>query len=414
MCDKSKKQIIKLILSEITGNFGSSILAFIIGLGILKNTDSVLNFGFSQIIGPLIAVVLLPFVGSITDKYNKKAIVITAQMFSIVSLFIYSQVITDNLSENLIYTYFLIVSLKITDKFLTNSLSAGIAQILMDKDVQKYKSISQVISPLIGIFSPLISAFLYSKLSIVSFVYIEIVIELITMLIVFSIDFKFVEKEKNENIENSGLIKLFKEGIKFVSKSKILVFMLFFSSLLNLIFSSMGLGLPVVLVKQLKFTDNMYGITMSSFSIGMILSGIILSTIQKEIENPVKKAVDYVILSGFCMVFLGVILIFNFSIRTYFILFILINLAMSFLMVLINIPIGVWLVKAVSVEYQGRVFSILDTIGQILTPIGILFYSFLFENVSSGLIYTINGIVTVILCIIIPMVFKVDLNTNKI
>ena len=86
---ESRKQMIKLILTTITGNFGSSILSFIIGLLILKKTESAFNFGISQIIGPLVALVLLPFVGGVVDKYNKKIVIVIAQLFSIVSLILY-------------------------------------------------------------------------------------------------------------------------------------------------------------------------------------------------------------------------------------------------------------------------------------------------------------------------------------
>lgn len=414
MDHKSKKQILKLLLSEITGNFGSSILSFIIGLSILKNTSSILNFGFSQIIGPIISLVLLPFVGSITDKYNKKYIIVVAQSFSILSLFIYSQVISNDISSNLIYTYCLIVSLKISDRFLTNSFTAGVSQIVLEQDIQKYKSISQSISPFIGIVSPVVSAFLYSRLSIVKFVYIEIIIELITLIIVLTIDFQFVDKEKNTEIQNSNVFKLFREGILFVSKSNILKFMIIFSAIINFVFSSLSLGFPIVLVKQLKFSDTMYGLVMSSFSFGMIASSIFLSTRNKEIKHPIKKAVIYVIVISFIMMFLGGVLIFNFSLKTYYILIILIVLLMSFFMVLTNIPMSVWLLKAVPFDYQGRVFSIIDTISQILIPIGILLYSFLFENFRSGLIYIFSGIIVIFLCKFIPIFLKADLKTEKI
>ncbi len=49
-------------------------------LRILKKTESALNFGISQIIGPLVALVLLPFVGGVVDKYNKNIVIVIAQL----------------------------------------------------------------------------------------------------------------------------------------------------------------------------------------------------------------------------------------------------------------------------------------------------------------------------------------------
>ena len=108
---ESRKQLIKLIMTTITGNFGSSILSFIIGLLILKKTESALNFGISQIIGPLVALILVPFVGAIVDKYNKKIVIVIAQTFSIVSLLLYALSLNSNAETNLINTYLLLICL---------------------------------------------------------------------------------------------------------------------------------------------------------------------------------------------------------------------------------------------------------------------------------------------------------------
>ena len=112
---ESRKQLIKLIMTTITGNFGSSILSFIIGLLILKKTESALNFGISQIIGPLVALILVPFVGAIVDKYNKKIVIVIAQTFSIVSLLLYALSLNSNAETNLTNTYLLLICLKVAD-----------------------------------------------------------------------------------------------------------------------------------------------------------------------------------------------------------------------------------------------------------------------------------------------------------
>lgn len=66
---QSQQQVFKFLLSMLTGNLGSSILTFIIGLLILKSTDSAIQFRISQVIGPLVSLLLLPFTGSIIDTF---------------------------------------------------------------------------------------------------------------------------------------------------------------------------------------------------------------------------------------------------------------------------------------------------------------------------------------------------------
>lgn len=410
---KSRLQIIKLISSKITGNFGSSILSFVIGLMILKNTNSVFNFGFSQVIGPLVSLLLLPFVGSVTDKYNKKTIVSISQMLSIISLTFYALVLTDDLGKNLIYTYILLVCLKISDKFLNNSFQSATSEMILESDLQKYQSLVQVINSAVGIASPIVAAFLITQLSLVQFVILEIIIEIITMLIVLTIDFKFVKKEKTVNSDVEGLIKLFKEGIRFISKSKLLIFMMIFSALINLNFAVFIIGFPVVLVKQLNFSDNMYAIVISSFSFGTIFSGILLSS-REEIKYPLFSATKYVNLLGLVIIALGGILFLTLNTISYFVIFITVGLIFSFLIVLINVPLNVWSLKTIPIEYQGRVFNILDTMSQLLIPLGILIYSFLFENISGNIVFLISGFVIVILTFSIPLIYKIDLKSSTL
>ena len=84
----------------------------------------------------------------------------------------------------------------------------------------------------------------------------------------------------------------------------------------------------------------------------------------------------------------------------------------NFIANFINTPVMVWFTKAVPLEYQGRVFSILGTGCQLLMPLGILFYSFLFDKFKSGYIFIFSGIALMLL-IVLPYMLKVDLKINK-
>ncbi|BFQ96579.1 hypothetical protein [Enterococcus cecorum] len=73
---EGNKQIVKIITSLIFGSLGSSVLSFVIGLEILSKTNSALAFGGTQLIGPVVSLVLLPFAGqwSIVLKRRKSSL----------------------------------------------------------------------------------------------------------------------------------------------------------------------------------------------------------------------------------------------------------------------------------------------------------------------------------------------------
>ena len=400
---ESRKQMIKLILTTITGNFGSSILSFIIGLLILKKTESALNFGISQIIGPLVALVLLPFVGGVVDKYNKKIVIVIAQLFSIVSLILYALSLNSNTETNLINTYMLLICLRVADQFLNNSFSSSTKKLVCEEHIQKVKSFEQMASSGVYIIPPILAVFLLTKL--------EAVIEFITILIVLFINFDFIKTEVIENNEEQKVLKMFVEGLNYMKDKKALVFIISFAMFINFFFSSVSIGLPYVLINEIKISDYLYGIINATFPVAVIVSSIILS-MMKDIKAPLEFSFKCIRgLSGF-LILLGIALLFKFSIFSYFIIFMIFAFGVNFIANFINTPVMVWFTKAVPLEYQGRVFSILGTGCQLLMPLGILFYSFLFDKFKSGYIFIFSGIALMVL-IVLPYMLKVDLKINK-
>lgn len=408
---ESRKQMIKLILTTITGNFGSSILSFIIGLLILKKTESALNFGISQIIGPLVALVLLPFVGGVVDKYNKKIVIVIAQLFSIVSLILYALSLNSNTETNLINTYMLLICLRVADQFLNNSFSSSTKKLVCEEHIQKVKSFEQMASSGVYIISPILAVFLLTKLDLIHFVLLEAVIEFITILIVLFINFDFIKTEVIENNEEQKVLKMFVEGLNYMKDKKALVFIISFAMFINFFFSSVSIGLPYVLINEIKISDYLYGIINATFPVAVIVSSIILS-MMKDIKAPLEFSFKCIRgLSGF-LILLGIALLFKFSIFLYFIIFMIFAFGVNFIANFINTPVMVWFTKAVPLEYQGRVFSILGTGCQLLMPLGILFYSFLFDKFKSGYIFIFSGIALMVL-IVLPYMLKVDLKINK-
>ena len=408
---ESRKQMIKLIMTTITGNFGSSILSFIIGLLILKKTESALNFGISQVIGPLVALVLLPFVGSVIDKYNKKIVIVIAQLFSIVSLILYALSLNSNAETNLINTYMLLICLKVADQFLNNAFSSSVKRVVCEEYIQKVKSFQQIASSGVYIISPILAVFLLTKLKLIHFVLLEAVIEFITILIVLFINFNLIKTEESDNNEEKKVLKMFVEGIRYIRDKRVLVFIIFFAMFINFLFASVSVGLPYVLINEIKISDYLYGIINAAFPVAVIVSSIILSMMD-DIESPLEFSLKWLRCTAGVLLFLGIALLFKLSIFSYSIIFMIFAFGVNFVGNFVNTPVFVWLTKAVPHEYQGRVFSIIETGCQLLMPLGILFYSILFDNFKSANIFIISGIALMVL-VVLPYILKVDLKTKE-
>lgn len=410
---RSKRQIFKFLLSILTGNLGSSILTFIIGLLILKNTDSAITFGISQIIGPLVALVLLPFTGSIIDKFDKKKVLIAAQFLSIASLTIYSIIIYFQGFDHLIYTYLLLILLKISDQFLTTGFTAAIREIVLEEHIQKVKSLQQVITAFILILTPILGALIVNLMPLFLFVWIEVIVELIAVFCIIWINFRFITPNDTEESHIENIFVMFKEGLKFIRKSRNLIFTLFFAMLVNFLFGAISVGLPFIQINVLHFSNSVYGMTEAIFPIGLILSGFLLSAV-KEVKFPLFCSWFSINFLGVFFVVLGVLLSLQLT-YTYTILIIgAFNFLLGVTLTYTNVPMLTWVTKETPANLQGRVFNLLNTGSQLLVPLGILVFSVLFDHYSSSIIFIITGICILLVTLIYPIIFKINLKNNQL
>lgn len=134
---KAKLQKILIIFSHLVGRLGSSIFSFGIGLMILRETGSASNFGFTQVIGPVVALLLLPFTGSIIDKVNHKKIVVVAQLSSIFGIVLFLLANNAQILPKLILIYILHTILVVTDLFLDTTYSSSMISMVAKEEVQK-------------------------------------------------------------------------------------------------------------------------------------------------------------------------------------------------------------------------------------------------------------------------------------
>ncbi|MGM9886860.1 MAG: MFS transporter [Lactococcus sp.] len=411
----AKKQIIKIILSTITGNLGVSILSFIIGLLILSKTNSAFLFGTSQIIGPIVALLLLPFTGAVIDKYNKQKVIIYAQLFSILGLFIYSLSIVFNYKDSyFIMICILLVFLRIAEQFLNNAYTASVVHFVDKKNIQKLKSIQQLTNALITIISPIFGALIFNHISLIYLIAIEIILEFITIIIIKSVDFNFnvnVNAIGNENSEK--IFELFKNGVNFVRNSKLLIFAITFSMLMNFLFGIVTVGLPFLQITVLHLSNTSYGITESLFSIGMIASSIYMS-MATESKMPLFKSWKMIILISINLFLLGIFLSFFSNSLYFFILISIFNLSTGVYITFANLPITVWMTNEVPEEYQGRVFNIMNTGAQVLSPLGILVFSIILNKSNIYYVFMVSGLLSLLVSLTYPFISKINLKETKI
>lgn len=399
-----------LLLGNSIGQLGSSILSFVLGLYILKKLNcSIFFYSLSQIIGPLVAIFLLPILGSAIDKYNKNRIIRFSQFLSAISLFLF--IITSRKIEiEYIHIIGLLIILKLSDQILSTSLNSSTINIVDEEDIQSFRAHLQIIQAISMVLSPIIAVFIIDKFALIGILLIEMFMELLVLVIYWKVDFnKNTKKEVNES---QSLLILFKEGIDFIFKYKKIVFGLAFVLVVNFILGIVNIGLPFVEIKILNLSSKNYALNDSILAIGLLIGSLISSKIKSQKTlNTARNSISLISLVTFV---LGLLLTLELTKNIWSIILAGYFLIIGISITICNILLSSWSILNIPQEFQGRVFSILNTLTQVSLPLSMLLFGYLFEIISVYSVFVGAGIFLLLFTIGIPSLFKINLKNDKL
>lgn len=389
-----KKNIWKVFLSQFIGNLGSQCLSFALGLLVLRTTGSATDFGIILLINPAVALILTPLIGYLVDRKSRKKIVFFSQIFSLISIMIFG--ILYNLSPQFSWIFLLILLLSIGDKFLSTAFNSSLSNIVGFSDLKKVNSLLQIISSITMIIAPIIGSILYSLNNINFLIFITFICEFCCLMILKFIDFKENKSKplKEEKYISNNVILIwenFLESINYIKKIPLILFIISTSLSVNLFMTVITIGIPFILINHFNVSNFQYGITEMALAVGILAGGYKLSR-EKTNDLNIKKNIQKIYLISLCISISFIPILLNFNNYGVTIFYFSINFFISYLSIYINTTIITKIHEEISEEYKGRVFSAIFTIIQVFNPLGILIFSWLFENYSSIFIFLLAGL----------------------
>ncbi|WP_412989299.1 MFS transporter [Pediococcus siamensis] len=407
---KLSAQTVKLLIIKFAGTFGSGMLSFAIGLYILHRTGSALSMGVSLITGPLVSLVLTPFVGYVVDNFNHRFIMIIAQIATSFGLLLFGfsfQLWPAQYYPELIV---LMIVLQITDNFLSTTLTASLVQLFKNEELQRVNSLNQSMSSLAAFLAPIIGALVYTLVAINVFAYIEIGFEVIALFTIAGLRFKptiqpDVTPETTAKPAET-VWQNFRTGLQYLNHQSLLRILVISAATINFFFSALNVGEPYLLVTTLKLSNAQYGLTDSGFAVGMFVGGILLSLITLK-RHPVIISYLGIIALSVIIILAGVPEILGLSADLNAIYFILLNMLNGITLVVINTPLNTFMQQLIPQNMQGRIFSLQSTISMLLMPLGTLVFGYLFDQLSALTIFAVTG------CLLIAWIFIIILILTK-
>lgn len=352
--------------------FGSAIYTFAIGLYVLKQTGSALNFSITLMLGTLPMILFGPIAGILTDRFDKKKLVVGSDWTNgllFLSLYFYAS----HLGLTLPIIYATTVLLTLSSTLFGIAIESLKPVLVSERHLLRINAQSKMIDSLSSIMGPLIGGVVYAIWPIELF----LLINAISFLFSGATECFFKplsgasansRPEISMKKSLSGAIRYIRGDDKLKEFIGIFVFLNFFLGF------SLEVPLPYMVTTVLGLPDGIYGMINGAFPVGMIVGAIWVERLMKRFEYRMILLVTVPIM-GLASVVLGATLLIPIVYKTTVAvssLYIFLMLIFGITIALIDVPILYLLQKHVPEALRGRVFSLVFSAVKIVLPVSLL------------------------------------------
>lgn len=370
-------------ISKLISTFGSSVYTFGISLYVLALTGSAASFALNLICSILPRTLLAPFAGYIADNYSKKAIVILAQFASAISvggLLLYSM--AAGLSLTAIYTTTALIS--VSSMFASVTFSSSIANLIDSDRIQKAMGFNQSAIAIATVGGPVVGGILFGFVSMNVFLIIQVSAYLLAVALESTMDFKLFTNRIAQTVGEvkGSVLAGMKEGFVYLKSNQVVMVIVTVAVGVNFFFSALMIGLPFIVVQELKIQATHFGFIEAMIAAGMLTSSIYFS-VRKEVKFPLQFAKRGILVMSVLLAGMALPLVIQFTYTAAVVYYLLLMLIFGITNVFVNTPIGVMMQKDVDEEYRGRVFGILESMAMAMMPLGYLLFGLLYDIVPA-------------------------------
>lgn len=389
-----KKKAVAFITSQAVSLFGSSIVQMAIVWYVTMQTSSGIWLTILTLSSFLPQMIISPFAGVWADRYNKKKIIILADVLIAVStliLAIFLQI--NNLAKtSLIAIVVVSIIRSIGTGIQTPTVNSMIPLLVPEDKLMKFNGVNSSIQSVIQFASPLVAGGILVLGSISNILFIDVITAVIGVSI---LSFIKIEQKSIQKIEKkASTINDIKEGIRFSISDKLI------GKLLLIYGIFIFLSVPSSFMSSLIITRNfgqdyMYlSICETIGFVGMFLGGLLLGT-WGGFKNRNKTLTLGMILYSIFAIGLGLV--------TQYWMFVALIFFISFSIPIIQTTTMTMLQEKVQIEMQGRIFSLLNAIFSGIMPLGMILFGVLADIVSINYLIIPAGTILLLIGIGIPL-----------
>lgn len=345
-------------LGQLISMLGSGLTQFALGVWIYDQTKQATPFAITVLLASLPRIFLLPFAGSIADRFNRRMIMVLSDTFSaLLSVIVLLLLNTSGLQ--LWHIYIIAALGSVLSAFQEPAYSASISMIVPKEKLGSANGMSQMGQALSSVLTPVLAGALFIFIGFNGIILIDFLTFFFAVGALFLV--RIPQPAQTSEHKEKNLFEDMALGWRFLRERTGLFGLLLYYAMINFLLNwSAVLLVPMVLS---RFTANVLGVIQTVMGIGMLAGSIVLSA-----WGGAKRRIPATIL--FISIALIGYVVAGLTPNPYFI-----GIGIFILMFFIPIASGnsqVVFQTKVPHEIQGRVFSVRSTISQSMMPIAFL------------------------------------------
>ena len=390
---------------------GSMIVDFALIWYMTEKTGSAVILTTASIVALVPMIFLGPILGTLVDRWKRRGIIIIADgLIAIATIILALLFWTESIQIWHIYIMLLIRSL--FGNLHYTAMQASTSLMVPEKHLSRVAGINQALRGIVNIAGPPIGAFFIAIMPIQSILMIDIftAIIAITPIIFIILPEPDIKKDAVEPLVNINTIRTdMVEGFKYVKAWPGIFALLIISIVLNFVLQPVFSLVPLLVTRHFGGGAVEFGWVDAAIGFGSILGGLILGAwggFKKRIVSIVVGAS----IGGLCIVLAASAPSHAFWIALS--CFALFGISMAFT----DGPIMAILQANVAPEMQGRVFSLLFSLGKIAAPIGLLAAGPVSDFIDIRVWYWFGGGMTTIIILsvlFIPALLNIEQNNIR-
>ncbi len=368
------------LLSVITDNFGSALMAFVLPLMVLDITKNGIHLSIISVIQTLPFLVLGLPAGALTDKFDVKKILIFSDLIRLISYLVFATAIALHLTIDctifVIYAVSLVVS--VTNTLNTVSEITFVSFLVEKKDFSELNSLVYGIQYAANFALPIVGGVLYQFVSHSILILICAVFYLISLLLEKMINLRSQETSFTGLADLKPALKTvkmdIKEGLNYTLSLHSVLYPLILAALVNIASANFDNDSLIILRTQIGLSSGNIGIVSAIAAISALIGTLVV--------NWLNKRVGFNLLFTL-LIFTGALFRTVFALSKNVLVLVLAIAVIAIIESIINISIITNRQQQVEQKYLGRVTSIYKTVLIGVNSLGYLLGGLIAKKIGS-------------------------------